>query len=200
MPVKKTHNFSVVIPGAGLSKRMGRSKLFLKHPDGKTFVEHLTSTYMRFGCETVVLVVNHNDFLPAKDVLHPYLNVHIIVNKTPEEDRMLSLLMGMSALNSATHCFIHNIDNPFISQSLLHKMATCVEDNTYVVPTYNKKNGHPLLIGKGITEKLKRLEAKGGHLKELLLNFSCTYMEVSHREILLNINTEKDYWSYLSLP
>ena len=50
--------FSVIIPAAGNSGRMGSDKALLKLADGKTFAENLLSNYTKSGADPVIMVVN----------------------------------------------------------------------------------------------------------------------------------------------
>ncbi len=190
---------SVLILAAGNSERMGVSKLFLKHLNGTTFIEHLVNEYKKFGCTQIAIVVNRNNEAEIRSKHSHLLNqVEIATNPNPELGRFRSVKIGLSALKKSSNVFIHNIDNPFCNTSILNGLKENIAGFHYVVPTFKGKGGHPILISQEIVSSIL-LEAENDCiLNEFLSRFKGKRVEVSSENILMNINTPDEYNRFIS--
>ena len=92
-----------------------------------------------------------------------------------------------------TNSFVSNIDNPFVNQDVLNRLASKGEGFNYVNPTYNGKGGHPFLISEKVITDLVSEEKDQFHLKEFLIGYTRKSVEVSDEKILVNINTEEEF-------
>ncbi len=89
--------------------------------------------------------------------------------------------------------FIHNVDNPFVNHKLLSLLLENIHDYDYVVPTFNNRGGHPILISKKV---LKDIIAENGHnlnLKDYLSIYKKKTVNVDDEKILINVNSKEDY-------
>jgi molybdenum cofactor cytidylyltransferase len=110
---------------------------------------------------------------------------------------MHSLQLGLKFMKNKA-VFMHNIDNPYISNSLLMQMITKLEPDTYVKPLYHNKGGHPILLSAEIVNGLLPIEAtKENNLKNALKKHSQILLETNEPDILLNLNTPDDYQSFI---
>lgn len=180
--------FSVVIPAAGLSGRMGRDKALLPYGDGLSFAEFIISCFVVYGCNPVVLVINKT-FDPAQLKNCDFLPV---INHKLNLGRSYSIHLGLQFIPKGTSCFIHNIDNPFLEKQLLDNLLEAADDNRFAVPVFEGKRGHPLLLGKRVTEYL-RDQPYLMDFREELKGFSRVEVPYPDKKILLNINTPEDY-------
>lgn len=185
---------AALIPAAGFSSRMGSDKALLKMADGSTFAASLAEGYLRMGCNPVVLVIR-----PGIEI--PDLNaekVTIVRNPAPELGRSRSIRMGLEKLPGHRACYIHNIDNPYLSADLLQLLSSHGDENSWCVPVYDQKGGHPVLLGRKIVETLKSIP-EIGDLRSILKNFNKIAVPFSNSNILLNINTIDDYHLLLKM-
>jgi len=190
--MEKKHNYSVVILSAGLSERMGQPKMFLKW-NHLTFIENIVKGYEKFGCKEIIVVLNEKDYTPFKWLKMDCDVLKIIKNNHVDWGRFYSLKLGLSALSSANHCFINNIDSPFVDQKVLSEMSSLINNHNYVVPVWNNIKGHPVLIGRKIIEIILDENDFKLNIKEYLKKFNCTLCSVDNEKILININTIEDY-------
>lgn len=176
---------------------METSKLFLKTGE-QTFAEKIAEKYAEAGAETVVFVVNQNDFATLKDpMLHFPGQIQFVINDNPLLGRFRSIRLGLAALPPDMPCFLQNIDNPVISKDVItNLLKSTVPDNT-VIPSYKNKHGHPILIGTGIQKKLLEITNNDCNLKSVLNRYNTTVIEVHCPEILFNINTPDEYKKFL---
>ncbi|MDD3876382.1 MAG: NTP transferase domain-containing protein [Bacteroidales bacterium] len=182
----------VIILAAGLSERMKSPKLFLKWDNSVTFVEHIIDTYKKIG-SPIILIVNKFDFPETSLFLSPYEPLTVIENTIPEIGRFHSIKLGISALKSTDSCFIQNIDNPFSDEITLLKLKKKIKSNSYVVPTFNKKAGHPVLIAKELIEAIKSINSSDFNFKDFLETYNRIECPVENEKIMININSKEDY-------
>jgi molybdenum cofactor cytidylyltransferase len=194
-----TKEFSAIILSAGESSRMGVPKLSLKFDQNTIFIQKIVKEFMDFECNEIIIVVNEigNKYLSENEVfLHE--NVKIVVNKHPEWHRFYSLKIGVAALSKTNNCFVHNVDNPFVRQSVLKNLAKEINKADYINPQYNGKGGHPFLISGLIQNNIKSATEDELHLKDFLNQHKRLKVGVDDEYILVNINTKEEYQKYFS--
>lgn len=187
-------DFSVIILAAGNSSRMGFPKLALKYSDSKTFIEHIANEYDRFGCTEIILVVNVGNFKYFKDnMLQLPKRIEVVVNDHPEWHRFYSLKKGIQALRKKTMVFMHNVDNPFVSQDTLDLLIKYSKNADYISPEFKGRGGHPVLLSEKIVSDILKSNKDQVHLKEFINQFQRRKVEVPDENILVNINDKKEY-------
>ncbi len=184
---------AAIILSAGNSSRMGREKALLPYGNGLTFAGQLIRTYTGFGCRPVTIVVNESYNQPmAGDGV-----VNFILNCNVDMGRSHSIHLGLQEIPAGLPCFIQNIDNPFTDGLLLQEMIVNLTTEGYVVPEYNGKGGHPVLLSSRITDHLRKMDDIG-NLREELRHFSRTAIASKDERILRNINTPGDYLKFVN--
>ena len=190
-------NYSVIILAAGKSSRMGLPKWSLQFDKSTSFIEHITNEYYRVGCKEIILVINETDyssFVGKNYILQE--NVKVVINKQPEWDRFYSLKLGVNELEKVQPVFIHNVDNPFVNPVIL---SSLVENNAgfdIIVPEYEGRGGHPILISQQIIQEVLFRQENILHLKEFLSKFKKLKVRVNDDKILVNINSMEEYNQY----
>ena len=191
---------SVVILAGGKSDRMNFPKPFLPYDSKRTFVEKVVSEYKNFGCKKNILVLNEdlncstwNEFLSnlSKETL-------IVYNRYSDLGRFYSLQLGIKALENDDYCFVQNIDSPFIGSDILQKLYDSKINNGYVVPEYEGKGGHPILIGSDVINSIKEEEDISINLKDKLRQFNRKMVDSGSDKVLININTLEEYQNFFN--
>jgi CTP:molybdopterin cytidylyltransferase MocA len=182
---------AVIITAAGLSGRMGMPKALLPWDAEMNFLEKIISTYTRFGCGEIIVVLNEKTYSKCSETALPY--VVYILNPHPELERMYSIQLGLKAINNANYCFIQAIDNPFINQLILEEIYLHRAEEGYVSPKYYGKSGHPVLLSKTIIDYICQIEIGKLHFNEVLKSFPQKDISLEFSEILININKYDDY-------
>lgn len=192
--INNSKKYSAIILSAGKSSRMGVPKFSLRFNETSTFLENIINEYSKFGCNEIVVVLNPDStsYLKQLDLKLPS-NTKVVINEHPEWERFFSLKLGAKGLIIPTNSFVSNIDNPFVSQDVLNRLASKGEGFNYVNPTYNGKGGHPFLISKKVITDLIAEEQDQIHLKEFLGRYTKKSVEVNDKKILVNINTEEEF-------
>ena len=190
---------SVIILAAGMSSRMGILKPFLKWDNHKTFLEKIIETYYSFSFEAsqINLVLNPEGYKFIQTELPEIAEyAEIFINDHPERGRFSSLKLGLQNLSKSSSCYIQNVDNPFVTDELLESMDKLTKPDSYVVPVYQGKGGHPVLIGANIITQLLSYDDTDHDLKDILVKFRKIEIETTDINILVNINSQEDYQKY----
>ena len=188
-------NTSVVILAGGKSDRMNFPKPFLPYDTKRTFIDKIVYEYNKFGCREVIVVLNED--LNCSQ-WHEFLSILskeaiIVYNSFNYLGRFYSVQLGIKALENNDYCFIQNIDSPFIDSELLKKLYDSKTNNGYVVPEYEGKGGHPVLIGKDVINSIKEEKNISINLKDKLRQFDRKTIDTESDNVLVNINTLEDY-------
>jgi molybdenum cofactor cytidylyltransferase len=184
----------VVILAAGNSSRMGSVKSFLKFDGKNVFIEKVIDEYLDFGCKRII-IIKRADHWGWRKIINKYSNeksIFFINNNSPELERFYSLSLGVGLLRNIDYCFVQNSDNPFVNGKLLDKIYAEREFGDYILPTFQNRGGHPILIGNNIINELKSYSYKG-NLRTFLNNFQRFEIETNDENILVNINTKEEY-------
>lgn len=187
-------NTSAIILAAGFSERFGFPKAFLKFNDHQTFLDRLVEQYHLAGIEQILFVINEQSLAFARDeTINLPDGIKIIINEHPEYERFYSIMLGVQALSNSSCCFIQNVDSPFINADMLNQMLTNRDDSDYVVPVFQGRGGHPVLLYKKVMSHIKSLTNHDKILRDLLRDFRRGEVEIGDDGFLRNINAPEDY-------
>ncbi len=185
---------SCIILAAGNSVRMGEHKALLKFDSQKTFIQNITETYLQSDIEQVIVVVNSELFKLISES-SPELNrkASLIVNEHPERGRFYSLQTGLKQLQTGNSCFFQNIDNPFTSGELLKKLILYKDQADVIIPSYQGRAGHPVLISQSVAQEILLAEDSDLRIDVFLKKFKIKKVTTTERSISANINSREDY-------
>ena len=188
---------SGLILAAGFSGRMGTNKALLSFNETSSFIENIARSMLIVGCPHVYIVINSliSEYI-KKNNIRVSDKIILLVNDKPELGRFRSIKIG---LKEAVNCdiFIHNCDNPFCKPALLNELYNLLDDHSYVVPVFNNRGGHPVLISNFVRQHLVSITEDNANLKNVLLSFNKIIYNTSDNSILVNINTPKDYLLFM---
>jgi molybdenum cofactor cytidylyltransferase len=194
-------NTSAIILAAGSSGRMGIPKALLKMPGGGTFLDYAASTYLEAGLAKVIVVVSPTVHKVLEYRKPTFFNdVTFVMNSMQEKGRMYSIKLGLDTLPPDHYTFIHNVDQPFITTDLIELMMKKAEREAYVVPCFENKGGHPVLIDPEISDVVKKKYAQVEQFKSLLEPFFKNAVSVHDGRVCENVNTPEDYLRVFGVP
>ena len=191
---------SALILSGGLSSRMHFPKAYLLYRNS-TFAETIIREYWKAGIRDIKIVMNHR--LCGQEWSGYFNTIRaqamVLENNKPENGRSYSLLLGLKSLLPTGFCFLQNVDTPYVDANLIRRLFASRNENGTTVPTYIGRHGHPVLLSTPVIREIISKDREDINLKELLQNYPRTCVEVPNEEILLNINTPDDYFSFLKL-
>jgi len=194
MTLKEQKKTSAIILSAGKSERMGVPKFSLKFDKQVTFIEKLFNEYTAYGCNEIIVVLNETSAVLYHQLkLSIPSNVRVVINHYPEWERFYSLKLAALALNKVKPVFVSNIDNPFVSNSILDCLYNESINFDYACVAFNGRGGHPFYLSEQVINHLRSEPQDQIHLKQFLSKYPKKLVEVNDSKVLLNINNMEDY-------
>ena len=189
---------SALVLAAGFSQRMGSCKALLKTPCGKSFLEFIIDGFCSAGISNIVVVVNEYLMSEVENNNAELLQKGVfVVNKNPELGRFTSIKIGLTHINSSNFVFLHNIDTPFLSISMLQSMRREINEADYCLPVFNTKGGHPVLLSSKIVQSIMTEEVNDCNFREYLQQFLSKRIATNESGICLNVNSTQSYTDFM---
>ena len=204
------NNTVFVLLAGGKSERMGVAKGLLKYEQTFWILEQL-NRISKSNIQEVYIGLGYNykhyfDAIPwLKKAQFSFvdfqgLQVKTIVNKNPELGSFSTLQSVLNIIEQSKEILFNHIDIPILNTPELNKIITT--KNKIVIPKFEEKKGHPIkmnpsfwnnLIKLNITDKDARLDYQLKKINPIKIST----VEVSDKAILYNLNTKKDWKSFL---
>jgi molybdenum cofactor cytidylyltransferase len=184
--------FSTVVLAAGESSRIGRNKLELMLGD-RSVLEHVIDKFQMDSVYEIVVVTGKFTAEPKfKNISPPIRFVH---NPDYAQGMGSSVKKGLESFSIIPDAvFITPADMPAIRKETIHKMAVAFKDHNIVIPTYQGKKGHPVMLDKVYIEPCLQ-EQKEKVLYEVIEKNKkrIDFIPVEDEGILMDIDTMEDY-------
>ena len=187
------NNWAIIL-AAGSSRRMGTQKLVL--PMGtSTMIETVVDNVLKSSINQVLVVLGP-DQNKIRDVLigKPVEFCH---NLNHDQGMLSSVICGFKALpENAETALIYLGDQPNITPEVTNTIIEAYDEELMgiVIPVFNNRRGHPLLVDMKYRRDVEKLDLEQG-LRSLRHKFPDDVLEVEVDEpgILVDIDTKEDY-------
>lgn len=186
---------AAIVLAAGRSRRMGQFKPLLPFGD-RTVIDHCIDNLRRGGVENIAVVVGHR----AAD-LQKHLqtaNVVLAVNPDPDSKMSDSVACGVSQIPSSTKAIlITPVDHPAVPAAVIRRLIESWQNGAgLVVPTWEGRGGHPVLVDSAYRNELLGLDRDRG-LRGLFGSHAgqVTRLTVDSSYIARDMDTWDDYVS-----
>jgi molybdenum cofactor cytidylyltransferase len=183
-----------LVLAAGESKRMGRPKQLLPFAN-KTILETVIDRITQSTVDEILVVLGANreqieevtKDLPVKSVYNPRF----------KEGMLSSVQKGFASLpDDAEAVLIFLGDQPMVPGSVIDQIIRAYRSTKkgIVLPVYDRKRGHPVLISTKYRKDVSHLDPEIG-LRELVHNHPEDILEVDldSSSVLEDIDTPEDY-------
>jgi molybdenum cofactor cytidylyltransferase len=175
-----------VILAAGLSSRAKAYKMTLKL-NGKTIIEHAIDNMAGFVKR--IIVVGGYRIENLEPIIKRYDNAVLVFNENFNLGMFSSIKKGVSCVTEEKF-FLTPGDYPLINPSVYQAMLSA--DDELIIPTYEGKRGHPVLI-KSCFKSMILEDGRYESLRDFVNERSIKYMPVDCRGILMDVDTMEDY-------
>ncbi len=183
---------AAVVLAAGLSTRMGQSKMLLSWGE-RTVIEAVVQRLIPFHFSQIVVVTGFES-KTLKQILTDY-PVKTVFNTRYEKGEMRSSLKaGLRALAKATGaCLVVMGDQPQIPTRVILQVLRTASQNTIsvVAPYYQGQRGHPILIPRKTWPQLLRM--RRGAPRDVIKQYPILKVPVKNDAILRDIDTPEQY-------
>jgi CTP:molybdopterin cytidylyltransferase MocA len=157
--VKSCKSCTAILLAAGRSSRMGVFKPLL--PFGNKTVIECCIDYLRDGgADTIVVVLGHR----SDDVRRMLSGVTIALNPDPDSEMSASIAAGVRALPDAAEAILIALaDHPAVPPNVVSSLIEAWRGGArIVVPTWQGRGGHPVLVDFSFESELLSLDSSGG--------------------------------------
>jgi len=183
-----------VVLAAGESKRMNAQKMLLPF-NGKTMIETVIDNIAGSKVDNTLVVLGSNSNEILKAIAH--LSVMHCYNDHYKQGMFSSVKCGISALPEKCRAvLIFPGDQPLIPSKVVNLVIGAYSDSKkgIVIPAYQKRRGHPLLVDRNYFEEIEKLDEQEG-LRALAYKHSDDVLEVETESpfILRDIDTREEY-------
>ena len=174
---------SAILLAAGRSSRMGAFKPLLPFGE-RSVAEACIDNLLKGGVEEIVLVVGHR--ADEMRVRLKHLRILFAVNEEAESEMGVSVARGVEQVSHKSEAlFIALVDQPAVPPEVIKFLITERERTgaRLVVPEYEGRGGHPVLIDSSFREELLNLDRERG-LRALI---------AAHRDEVLRVAVSTPY-------
>ncbi|MGQ0605058.1 MAG: nucleotidyltransferase family protein [Anaerolineales bacterium] len=186
---------TAIVLAAGLSTRMGRAKPLL--PWGKVrVIEHLVTVLHDCPIHEIVVITGHEHEAVSRCLAG--WPVQVTFNPDYAIGEMLSSLqVGLkTAATEAEAALIALGDQPVLERTVVEELVGVYRSGQaqIVVPSYNMRRGHPLLIGRSYWDEIVALGA-GQTLRDFLRSVGNVihHVTLNTPSVLQDMDTPDDY-------
>jgi molybdenum cofactor cytidylyltransferase len=185
-----------VVLAAGMSTRMGQSKVLLPWTANKTIIEHIVEQLINSRVDHIVVVTGH--MAPEVKALLQPLDVKVVYNRSFKTGEMLSSLkLGLRALpENVAAALVVLGDQPRIQPKIIYQitMAYAEGKGEIVAPSFEMRRGHPILISRRYWPELLNLPR--GSAPRAVINAHTDrihHIQVDTDSVLRDVDTPQDY-------
>jgi len=193
-------SFCGVILAAGVSARMGKDKALLSWPPHSrdTLLSAAIKAFSPFN-DMVIVVAGKN----AADIT-PVVNANggfLTINPEPDRGQFSSLQCGLQEVlnHGRDAAMITLVDRPPVKAATLERLRQEFDlafsaGMWAVVPEYQGRHGHPILVGREVIEVFLKAPATANARDIQHLNRArIQYVPVDDTNVTINLNTPEDY-------
>lgn len=185
---------SAIVLAAGESRRMGEFKQLLRLGD-KTFVEHCVDNLLASRADEVIIVTGFRESAIRQAIgSRPVKFAH---NREYQTGMASSIKRGVEALSEgARACVLSLVDQPQVGADVINRVIEAYEaaPTMIVIPTYEGRNGHPILLDLSLKEAVLAMDPEKG-LRDVIRAHSneVSRVEVSDPAVLEDCDSPDDY-------
>lgn len=186
-----------VVLAAGMSSRMGQSKMLLPWTEKKTIIEHIVDKLVRARIDHIVVVTGHLRH-EVKQLVKPF-GVKVVHNRAYKRGEMLSSLKaGLRAMpDHVAASMVVLGDQPRIQPKVIYRVLSTYsrsDSHRIIAPSYQMRRGHPILIPRRYWPEI--LALRGDRAPRDVINAhqdQITYVVVDTDSVLRDVDTPQDY-------
>ena len=130
-----------------------------------------------------------------KNLLKKNNKIKIFFNENFKTGMASSIKIGLNQLSNETEAFFICLgDMPMINKKIYNHLISYKNNKDIVVPTYNNKQGNPVLFSKSMKSKIMSIEGDAGAKKILEKNKDkILKVKINDINITRDFNTKNDF-------
>lgn len=183
-----------VIPCAGDSTRMGRSKALLD-AGGRSFLAATVGALVAGGCDPVVVVVGPGQ--PDEARRAKAAGAAVLENPEPGEGPVTSLRLALAVLGASVEGVAYlPVDHPRVRPETVAALVSALRDGEapVVLPVFQGRRGHPALFRRTVFRDLADPDLQGGARTVVHAHLeSAALLDVDDAGVVTDIDTPDAY-------
>ena len=200
----KINKISAILLAAGQSKRMNGENKLTKEIQGAPLIKHSVKSILASSIDELIVVLGHQKETIEK-LIDKNKKIKFVYNKNYKNGISSSIQTGLRIISKKMEAFFICLgDMPDVNQNIYNKMIkTKLNYNKKLkpnfkkeifIPTYEKKNGNPVLFTKHMKEKIMQISGDDG-AKELIEIYKskALHIPVKNRGITLDFDIQEDF-------
>lgn len=197
-----TNNITGLILSAGKSGRMGKFKPLINYKD-KSFLKNVIIN-LDPVCDKIIIVTGFNSTELKEKIVEQFENnkeliikdkLLFVENPVFEKGMFTSLQKGLSQAIDADWVLYHFVDQPGLPKDFYLDFIGQIDSvSNWIQPSYNNRNGHPILIKNELFEIILKPD-ENSNLREISREpvVRKKLWECYYQNVLQDIDTEEDY-------
>jgi molybdenum cofactor cytidylyltransferase len=191
-----------LVLAAGESSRMGSDKATLTYR-GRSFLESIVEALEAAGIGRIAVVLGHHAAEIERQVRRG--PAQVVVNPDYRLGQTSSLQAGLRGLmaEDLEAVILCLVDHPAVSHQTLCRLVAAFRHSAapLVIPTYQGRRGHPVLMGRQIFLELLGLEREAGADSVVRKYRAATeFIEVEDEGVVLDVDDPESYRRLTSEP
>jgi molybdenum cofactor cytidylyltransferase len=183
-----------IVLAAGMSRRMGQPKVLLPWTGGKTIIEHIIDQLYLARIDHVTVVTG--SLAQEVGVLAERRGATVVYNKDYQTGEMLSSFkVGLRAQPANIGAALITLgDQPRIQPKIVGQIAMAYAEGQgdLIIPSYQMRRGHPILIDRRYWGEILALPEDGA-LRDVIRKYPVSYVNVENDSVLQDVDTPEDY-------
>ncbi|MDC0205280.1 nucleotidyltransferase family protein [Pelagibacteraceae bacterium] len=197
---------SAILLAAGESSRMKGENKLIKEINGTPLINYAVKNILGSAIDELIIVLGHEKSL-IKNIIKENKKIKFIYNKDYKLGVASSIKKGVSNITKSTEAFFICLgDMPNINQNIYNKLIKTRRNynkklspekrKEIIIPTYEKKDGNPVLFSKFMKEKVMNINGDFGAKKIVEMNKDkILYVPIKNSGVTLDFDTKADFIS-----
>ena len=195
---------SAILLAAGESSRMKGENKLSKKIDGIPIIKYAVKNILGSSIDELIIVLGHEKSI-IENIIDKNKKIKFIYNENYKSGMSSSIKKGLNNINKKSEAFfICLVDMPNFNQNIYNKLIksrynynkkfSSEQKKEIVVPTFEEKNGNPILFSKFMTKQILNINGDVGAKEILELNKNkILYVPIRNSGITLDFDTEEDF-------
>ena len=195
---------SSILLAAGCSSRMDGENKLIKEINGIPLIKHTIKNILGSSIDEIIVVLGYEKDV-IKNLIEDNKKIKFVYNKDYKSGIASSIKTGIKSIsNRAEAFFIILGDMPNVSQSIYNKLIKAKYNynkkvkikykKEFIIPTFEGKNGNPILVSKYAKKKVTNVKGDCGAKEIIELNKNkALYIPIKNKGVTVDFDYNEDF-------
>ena len=185
---------SSILLSAGQSKRMNGENKLTKEIQGIPLIKHSVKNIMDSSVDELIIILGYQKEIFER-IIDKNEKIKFIFNRDFKSGMASSIKIGLCHLSKKTEAFfICLADMPMVNKNIYNKLIKSKNSGEIIVPTYNGKQGNPVLFSISMKDKIRTIQGDVGAKKIIEMNKDkISFCETNEIGVTKDFNTKDSF-------